>query len=76
MDDDGSTIKPTVVRALGVARYRSLSLSLSPSMIPFRSSFPFFSPLDRAKLITRASSSRRGEQETRNEVKDEKRSND
>lgn len=48
MDDDGSTIKAYGRGALSVARCRSFSLSLSlllsPSMIPFRSPFPFFSP--------------------------------
>lgn len=48
MDDDGSTIKPTAAEHW-VSRDPDLSLSpslsfLSPSMIPFRSPFPFFSP--------------------------------
>lgn len=68
MDDDGSTIKAYGRGALGVARCRSFSLSLS--LFFSRLLWFLFVLLSlsfrRAKLITRASSSRRiGKQETR-----------
>lgn len=45
MDDDGSTIKPRSIGCREIPISLSPSLSfLSPSMIPFRSPFPFFSP--------------------------------